>query len=675
VDSPFARPIRVLVLDAEESDVHLLEGALRKADLPAEVRWVCDPHEVLFAAEDEALDIAVLNLELPGVDDVLVEELRMLEGSQRVPIIAFSDSEPAEADHVFPKPREEFEFFGIVHAIRIYWMARAPTMAPPAPPSPPTARPRRLSRIDVMALPIKPAEAYLLSMLDGEMGVDELSSSIGTGIKETRGMLRRLVDLGAVSWRAPHPSLAPPGPASVPTESLAPIGSLSPPRVVDPPVAPASAARAIPPAAPQPSDPAAEPLPSLESLPPVSVPPSMARGALTETAAPAAAESPSRKSLSAERKKIVDDAFDLLGEVDHYELLGVPRDADKKAIRAAYFALAKLFHTDTLFGVELGEYGGKMDKVFKALTEAYEVLGKSKRRRAYDAYLDAVTETKGLDETPTPSLAPPPSDPQPAAEVEHEAPVADLGDTAFSSDAPPTAEPRPSRPRKDTATRKAMARELMDRLGPHPRGRRAQAARPAPPEAKHEAAAEALARTLQAVSRSRPQVDRASLLMADAAVAEKKGNLAGAAEVLRIAAAWRPDDQELARKADEMGRRALAQKAPAYEKRARYAERRENWEEAALCWMKVCEVRPDDGAAALGAARALARSGGDLREAALYAKRATELDRENADAHRELAEIYVAAGMPASAGPSLRTVLRLVPDDPRASELLAEITR
>ena len=135
MDSPFARPIRVLVLDAEESDVHLLEGALRKADLPAEVRWVCDPHEVLFAAEDEALDIAVLNLELPGVDDVLVEELRMLEGSQRVPIIAFSDSEPAEADHVFPKPREEFEFFGIVHAIRIYWMARAPTMAPPAPPS------------------------------------------------------------------------------------------------------------------------------------------------------------------------------------------------------------------------------------------------------------------------------------------------------------------------------------------------------------------------------------------------------------------------------------------------------------------------------------------------------------------------------------------------------------
>lgn len=198
--------------------------------------------------------------------------------------------------------------------------------------------------------------------------------------------------------------------------------------------------------------------------------------------------------------------------------------------------------------------------------------------------------------------------------------------------------------------------------------------RPSRPRGERSATVKALARTLQAVSQTTAKDDRAARLIADAVKAETAGNVTGAAEALRIAAAWRPEDEVLAAKAEELRRRALEAKAPAYEKRATYAERADNWEEAALCWMKVCEVRSDDAAAALGAARALTKSRGDLKEAALYAKRATELAPKDASTHLMLAEVYVAAGMPASASRVLQTVLQLQPANPRAKDMLAELS-
>lgn len=611
------------MLESQQRDVRMLEQVLEKANLPAVVSSVDNADEVLFAAEDEAMDIAVLNLELPGVDDAIVEELRMLEGSKRLPIIAFSDSEPEDADHVFPKPREDFEYFGIVHAIRIYWMARAPSLAPPPPADTASDRPRRLSGIDLMGLPIKPVEAYLLSMVDGQMDVDEISLSIGSEVKETRAMLRRLAELGAVAWRPPHPSLAPPKASGVPDLPL--------PEFSEPPPTPEAAPVIV-----EPQREAIAPEPPKDAKPEAQKP---------ETQKPQPKEpepKASGKSLSPERKKIIDDAYALLGEADHYELLGIPRESEKKAIRAAYFELAKLFHTDTLFGVDLGEYGPKMDRVFRELTEAYEVLSKNKKRRAYDAYLEAVRETKPLDESPTPSLAPPAPEP----EVPDPTPAPEAHDEA------------PQRPRDD-ASRRERARRLMEKR-----------LRASSPKAERVGAVQALARTLQAVSQSTAKDDRATRLIADAVKAEQSGNVTGAAEALRIASAWRPNDEVLAKKAEELRVRALEQKAPAYEKRAKYAERNESWEEAALCWMKVCEVRANDASAAAGAARALTKSRGDLKEAALYAKRATELEPKNAAAHLILAEVYVAAGMPASAKRALSTVLKLEPSNEQAKQLL-----
>ncbi len=63
---------------------------------------------------------------------------------------------------------------------------------------------------------------------------------------------------------------------------------------------------------------------------------------------------------------------------DYYEVLGVPRNADQKAIKDAFRQLALKFHPDR------NKEPGAEDR-FKQIAEAYAVLSDPKKRTAYDA--------------------------------------------------------------------------------------------------------------------------------------------------------------------------------------------------------------------------------------------------------------------------------------------------
>lgn len=63
---------------------------------------------------------------------------------------------------------------------------------------------------------------------------------------------------------------------------------------------------------------------------------------------------------------------------DYYEVLGVPRDADPKAIKDAFRRLALQFHPDR------NKSPGAEEK-FKEIAEAYAVLSDPKKREEYDA--------------------------------------------------------------------------------------------------------------------------------------------------------------------------------------------------------------------------------------------------------------------------------------------------
>src|SRR5437763_1006694 len=65
---------------------------------------------------------------------------------------------------------------------------------------------------------------------------------------------------------------------------------------------------------------------------------------------------------------------------DYYELLGVPRKASAKDIRAAFRKLARKFHPDLNPGDKSAE------EKFKQLQEAYDVLSDTKKRQMYDQH-------------------------------------------------------------------------------------------------------------------------------------------------------------------------------------------------------------------------------------------------------------------------------------------------
>lgn len=96
--------------------------------------------------------------------------------------------------------------------------------------------------------------------------------------------------------------------------------------------------------------------------------------------------------LDPERRKYILDAHARLKQLTAYELLGVPRDANKKEIKRAYFQLAGLLHTDRYFGKKLGSYKAKMEALFTRVSSAYDILLDRDKRAAYDARLgDPVT--------------------------------------------------------------------------------------------------------------------------------------------------------------------------------------------------------------------------------------------------------------------------------------------
>jgi curved DNA-binding protein CbpA len=63
---------------------------------------------------------------------------------------------------------------------------------------------------------------------------------------------------------------------------------------------------------------------------------------------------------------------------DYYATLGVAKTATEKEIKQAYRKLARKFHPDVNPGDKTSE------SRFKAINEAYEVLGDPDKRRKYD---------------------------------------------------------------------------------------------------------------------------------------------------------------------------------------------------------------------------------------------------------------------------------------------------
>ena len=74
-----------------------------------------------------------------------------------------------------------------------------------------------------------------------------------------------------------------------------------------------------------------------------------------------------------------DDSRDILEIEDYYEVLGVEKDADSKAVKKAFRKLSRKYHPDV-------SKDPKANEKFSKISEAYEVLFDEKKRKIYDRY-------------------------------------------------------------------------------------------------------------------------------------------------------------------------------------------------------------------------------------------------------------------------------------------------
>ncbi|MGZ6085177.1 MAG: DnaJ domain-containing protein [Polyangiales bacterium] len=499
--------------------------------------------------------------------------------------------------------------------------------------------PKLAPGIDLTTLPLGAREGFILSRVDGRLTLMELANVTAFPVDELERMFTRLVEL-----RAAYFGDTPPTPPPQPTPPLPP---------------------------PEPADEKAS-----------ATTPTRKRRPRRWGESDLAAEG----DLAEELKIRILDLFHDLEDLDHYELLVVARDADRKAIKNAYYALASTFHTDRYFGKKLGAFKTKMEQIFGRITQAHDTLANKAKRAEYDAYLVDLDRTRAFErylaeeeeEPPRPSK-PPESRPKPIAAPP---PTTDTL-KAVTALLPPIQEapapasssnpPDPGRLRRE-ALAKRLAGASSGRVRaaspistPPPRAATIPPTTPTPEQAQ--AATDALRRRYEE-GRDHARKIQARRLIDAAEASLAKNDLLAGANNLRLAMRW-TDDPEIARKYEDVNRRARDVMADTYLKQAKYEEQSGKWGAAALSYIKAHEGRPEDGEICDRVAHAFRMDGRDLHKAARFGELAVQKNPNHAPFRVTLGSVYLDAGLFLRARSELEQAAKLDPSNAQIKELLA----
>jgi hypothetical protein len=99
-----------------------------------------------------------------------------------------------------------------------------------------------------------------------------------------------------------------------------------------------------------------------------------------------------------------------LGELTHYEVLGVPTGAHADVITRAYFVLVSAFHSGRFSEESSGVRRDHLDAVRARATLAHDTLSSAERRAVYDVLLYSLARTRqvhGADDLSADSAGPP----------------------------------------------------------------------------------------------------------------------------------------------------------------------------------------------------------------------------------------------------------------------------
>jgi tetratricopeptide (TPR) repeat protein len=222
----------------------------------------------------------------------------------------------------------------------------------------------------------------------------------------------------------------------------------------------------------------------------------------------------------------------------------------------------------------------------------------------------------------------------------------------------------PGTPEYDRMQRKRELLERRLRGRSHEPARRSGPVRSMPaPTARvgQKTALRDLTRSLKQTAVLTGGVDRADRHIENARVAEAEGDLAAAANALRMAIALDSSRGDLQDQYERVNSHLRVQLIDIHREQAKYEEDNNMWAAASISWAKVADAAPDDPVAPRRAAKALLAAGGDLRKARDFALKSLEVAPNSLDTRLLLARIYIDAGMDASAAKELDEAAKLDP--------------
>jgi len=91
--------------------------------------------------------------------------------------------------------------------------------------------------------------------------------------------------------------------------------------------------------------------------------------------------------LTKEERNNIEKMLEIVENGTFYEVLSVPFNVKPEEVKIRFFELSKLYHPDRYFKKNIGEYKDKLNKIFKKISEAYEVLYDPRKKRWYDNML------------------------------------------------------------------------------------------------------------------------------------------------------------------------------------------------------------------------------------------------------------------------------------------------
>jgi len=240
-------------------------------------------------------------------------------------------------------------------------------------------------RIRIEDLRLTPQEARAAQLFDGARTPSELASANPAEAATVLRLALLLAETELLAFSAPRaqPAAAPvpattPAPAAAamtPAPAPAAAPATTPAPATSPAPAPAKAAVAPPPPTVA-AVPAAKPAPPAPRPPVAPTKPAMPAARPPPAAAPAA---PPAGLEAASLKQLVEK----FAKADHFEILGVKREATGAQIKIAYFQLAKTYHPDAVPADAPPELRKLAADVFAKVSEAWGTLGDDAKRAQY----------------------------------------------------------------------------------------------------------------------------------------------------------------------------------------------------------------------------------------------------------------------------------------------------